>query len=155
MNTKTQPTMNASKQRDYMEALRALVNSTGKVSLRQLASDHKVSQFWTPALQKLGWVSTSKGRHGGSRWIGPKPRTEDELFKMATLLRESMVPFMTTRKAEEPKVEQPVSGEQRRSQVATVNAPVKIVKSPVKPAVKRTAPRREVSILWGMVKWTR
>lgn len=64
--------------RNYMELLRDLSNSKGRVAVSKYATKHHVSQAVTVSLGKLGYIS-SRGGPSGSVWVGPHIGSEDEL----------------------------------------------------------------------------
>lgn len=75
--------------RQYMEAIREMVNARGVFYLRDVSARH----FGTrqarmgEAMRSLGWV-TRDGN--GLAWVGKRPKTEAELLAMATILSENV-----------------------------------------------------------------
>lgn len=159
--------MNANENRKYMEAIREMVNHKGGFHVPTILKNHRVPITCTTALRKLGWTKGHSRK--GSFWIATKPKTDGELLTMAVTMRVKLEEInkemnekyykakKTVVKQANERAKAPVVKAERPKQdklVIIQEAPVKTVAVP-KPVVRRTPARREVSILWGMIKWTR
>lgn len=136
--------------RNYMELLRDLSNSKGRVAVSKYASKHHVSQAITVSLGKLGYVK-SGGGPSGSVWVGPRFSSEEELRTHADLVMKTSNKYnldaLRKRTAERRKAEergQPFHQVHARPTEAT--KPVKETPN----TVTVNIPTRTVSILWGL-----
>ena len=156
--------MNANENRKYMEAIREMVNHKGGFHVPTILKNHRVPTTCTTVIRKLGWTKGHSRK--GSFWIAPKPKTDGGLLTMAVTMRvklEEINKEMNEKyyKAKKAVVKQAnerakapvVKAERVGMEISTMEQPVTPAK-PAKPVVRRTPARREVSILWGMVKWT-
>ena len=150
--------MNASENRKYMEAIREMVNHKGGFHVKDVLKTHGVPTTCTVVLNRLKWTK-GQGR-AGSVWIHGKPHNEAELLQLAITMRlkleavnaENYEKYYTKKK--EVMQAPAMRAERTESAVATVDPPAAEPK-PAKPARRTPAKRGEVSILWGMIKWTR
>lgn len=127
-------------QRRYMEALRVMASTKGPFAFTTLRATHRISDV-RGILKKLGWLDVMHGRK--SSWTGPIPKTEEDLFRMATIVRQANADHhVSARKAKEATMVAAVAPKK------SMAAPVRSPSTPVK--------RREksLSILWGLVKIT-
>ena len=132
--------------RKYMEALREATQSKD-LSFEELRLKHNTVHL-RPLLRGLGWVS--KDRYS-SKWIGPHPKSEEELLRMTNVfLAELRADGKRKRKRKRKTSESPVK---------TVTPPVPpaptTYQAPVTPQKKVPAKRKqsEISILWGLFTW--
>lgn len=152
-NMKTTKTPTKEMQRKYMEALRTMSSKKGFFSAKDVLTSHGLSVAATTHLVKQGWLKPLKRK--GCQWIGPKPRTEEELFRMATIVRQAYKGYQREyyRKVKgvvEKVVEQPAAVvNSSASTLGTVNPAFVSVKVPRKQAARKA---REVSVLWGLFK---
>ena len=156
--------MNANENRKYMEAIREMVNHKGGFHVPTILKNHRVPITCTTVIRKLGWTKGHSRK--GSFWIATKPKTDGELLTMAVTMRVKLeevnkemnekyykakkaVVKQANERAKAPAMKAELAGQN----VAIAKPPIAPAK-PAKPVVRRTPARREVSILWGMVKWT-
>ena len=157
--------MNANENRKYMEAIREMVNHKGGFHVKEVLKSHGVPTTCTQVLKRLNWT---KGLGGtlGSSWIHARPANEAELLQLAITMRlkleqvnrENYEKYYLSKKnvvkqANERAKAPAMKAELEGRNVAIAKPPIAPAK-PSKPVVRRTPARREVSILWGMVKWT-
>ena len=155
--------MNANENRKYMEAIREMVNHKGGFHVPTILKNHRVPTTCTTVIRKLGWTKGHSRK--GSFWIAPKPKTDGELLTMAVTMRVKLEEVnkemnekyykakkMVTHRASAQ--ETPVRGVTVMPIAGLDETPKAQQPKPAKPVVRRTPARREVSILWGMVKWT-
>lgn len=129
--------MTASKdnaQRRYMDFIQEATNKK-EFSVAVLRQKHRISQP-NAQLIHLGWVDPgAPGRGNRSKWIGPKPKTNDELFRMAKILRDEVSAY---NKAKNDK--QLVKNKQE------------VAPMPKKPRAKKVASKKpRFQILWGLI----
>ena len=150
--------MNANQNRKYMEAIREMVNHKGPFHVKDVLKTHGVPTTCTVVLNRLKWTR-GQGR-AGSVWIHAKPHNEAELLQMAITMRlkleevnaENYEKYYTKKKEV---VQAPaMKAERVGMEVSTMEQPATPAKQ-AKPSRRTPAKRGEVSILWGMIKWTR
>jgi hypothetical protein len=151
--------MNANENRKYMEAIREMVNHKGGFKVKDILKAHGVPTTCMQVLKKLNWTKGMGGPHG-SVWIHAKPHNEAELLQMAITMRlkleevnrENYERYYLSKKvvAQAPAMQ----AERVDMEVSTMDQPVADPR-PSKPSRRTPAKRGEVSILWGMIKWTR
>lgn len=130
-------------QRRYMEALRVMASTKGPFAFTTLRATHRISDV-RGILKKLGWLNVMHGRK--SSWTGPIPKTEEDLFRMATIVRQANTDHnVSARKAKQAKA------------IATVMPKKPAMAVPVRSPLPSTPVKRReksLSILWGLVKIT-
>ena len=126
--------------RKYMEVIRDVSQTKGNLYLQSIRAKHHSSQLGG-IMRKLGWI---KGTGPWSKWIGPMPRTEEELLRMANI-------FIAELRTKNALRNNPTySGHRIPTPSVGVNghAQPPIVHQAMQPAPS-PAPF-EVSILWGL-----
>lgn len=176
-------------QRRYMEAIRELAKAWKVSSVASVAQKHKLAPSMHPALKTLRWTEAAgTGKRSGTKWIGPVPKSEEELLRMAHVLRCTCDDYIRdhTRKSQAKRradvlkaLDAPFSSSIPPTHAhwfksVTEHAPEpphqtapSVYKHHVEPDFERMdrdvremiakeLPRKsEVSILWGMFKWSR
>lgn len=154
--------MNANENRKYMEAIREMVNHKGGFKVKEVLKTHGVPTTCMQVLKKLNWTTGMGGPHG-SMWIHARPHNEAELLQMAITMRLKLEEvnrenyeryYLSKKKVMQAPAMMLGSGPAHSALMTAVGPPVAEPKPP-KPARRTPAKRGEVSILWGMIKWTR
>lgn len=143
--------MNANKNRKYMEAIREMVNTKQGINVLDTLNKHGVPTYCRWSMNGLGWLENTRGRKSSSKWIGPKPMNETELLRLATILQTSVRDY--NKRNKEKRVHpmntpSPLKSNGKRL-VVVQEVPIK------QPNKAPRTKKREVSVLWGMIKWTR
>lgn len=149
--------MNANKNRKYMEAIREMVNTKQGINVLDTLNKHGVPTYCRWSMNGLGWLENTRGRKSSSKWIGPKPMNETELLRLATILQTSVKDYNKRNKEHKKQSTKnvmvtpsdgalfPMTGLLPQQQASAIKKPRRT------PRTKK----REVSVLWGMIKWTR
>lgn len=148
--------MNANENRKYMEAIREMVNHKGGFKVKEVLKSHGVPTTCAQVLRRLNWTKGMGGPHG-STWIHAKPHNEAELLQMAITMRLKLEEvnranyekYYLSKKAV---INSAITRAAEFQDVAVAERPEP---KPAKPSRRTPAKRGEVSILWGMIKWTR
>lgn len=152
--------MNANKNRKYMEAIREMVNTKQGINVLDTLNKHGVPTYCRWSMNGLGWLENTRGRKSSSKWIGPKPMNETELLRLATILQTSVKDYNKRNKEHKKQSTKNVMVTPSDGDVSSMMAMDGVLRQQMASVVEkpRRTPRTkklEVSVLWGMIKWTR
>lgn len=88
--------MNQSKdrQRKLMQAIREMAHKNKKFFIQTIIAKYGVWSSVGACCREMGWLaSNGADKKSGVKWVGPIPHSEEELFRMATLLRTAMTDY--------------------------------------------------------------
>jgi|688.fasta_scaffold819731_2 hypothetical protein len=140
--------------RQYMDFVRDLATESARkphVSVSRIAQKHGVSKCAGVAMKEIGYIRcASKHR---SRWNGPVISDEVTLRKAAVAVKVATSKYQKRIKAAngtpaQSLLEVPTPAPKQKE------APKVVAPPPAMPRVAR-AKVRKVSILWGLISWTR
>lgn len=73
-----------------MDFIKFCSNVRGWFSSSVVCGERGISKNAPSSMKVLGWIETSRGNSRGSRWVGPSPKNDRDLYQMAISLVEAI-----------------------------------------------------------------
>jgi hypothetical protein len=146
----------------YAIAIHEMSSAKGLFSTEGISTKNNISNV-LPALKQLKWaVPQRRGRYGGTVWVGPRPKDNQELMRMAETVQRVTLDLIREdhRRHIEKKAAKPATPKAPQKAVeASRNAFYKEIAKVVPPQPTNIQPKpqrhtsKRISILWGLFTW--